>query len=129
MGFGGAWGTCDCNVFALEALDAAYDTALAALIRGRYKTQAGAVRYRRRSRWGSFIRLVEEAGFAAGKRGFEQTGDLLVVAEPGKWEMVHIYLGDRVVSAFPREGVHYGFMADIRVKTYNVWRRPCPPQL
>ena len=119
------WGRCDCNTFALEAMDAAFGTGLAEKIRGHYSTPLGAVRYRRRSAWKSFIAFIEEAGFIEAKKGFEQTGDLLIVADP-KWEMVHICLGNRAVSAFPDDGVRCFPMAAMADKPYRVWRRLCP---
>jgi len=121
-----AWGRCDCNVFALEAMDAAYGTDLAGLIRGRYDSLLGAFLFRRRV-LGSLINILKAAGFVEGKRGFEQTGDLLIV-EDSKWEMVHIYLGSQVVSAFPDGGVQTFPMRDLRDKPYSVWRMPpCRP--
>jgi hypothetical protein len=76
---------------------------------------------------GSLINILKAAGFVEGKRGFEQTGDLLIV-EDSKWEMVHIYLGSQVVSAFPDGGVQTFPMRDLRDKPYSVWRMPpCRP--
>lgn len=124
-----AWGECDCNVFALDVIDAVIDTALAGKIKGKYKTERGAIRFRKRSAWGSFIELLKEAGFVQGKKGFEQTGDLLIVEDLGKWEMVHIYLGNKTVAAFPDEGVLQFPTALIKDKPYTVWRySPCRPQ-
>lgn len=119
------WGQCDCNTFALEALDAAYGTCLAGKIMGQYNTLLGAVRYRKRSPWGSFIALIEEAGFIEAKKGFQQTGDLLIVEDP-KWEMVHICLGSIAASAFPDDGVRTFPMAMMADKPYRVWRYACP---
>ena len=124
-----AWGECDCNVFALDMIDSVYGTALAAKIRGKYHTALGAIRFRRKSAWGSFIELLKEAGFIEGKKGFERIGDLLIVEDPGKWEMVHIYLGGKSVAAFPENGVMQFPTAMIRDKQYSVWRYlPCLQQ-
>jgi hypothetical protein len=122
-----AWGRCDCNVYALEAIDATHGTDLASLISGRYSTGLGAIRYRKRCPWGSFIGLLAEHGFVEAKKGFEQTGDLLVIPDP-RWEMVHVYLGRDAVSVSPDLSVCIFPMASIRHETYLVWRLPCQPQ-
>lgn len=122
-----AWGECDCNTFALEMIDAVYDTALAAQIRGRYQTERGAIRYRRRSPWGSLINLLREAGFCEVPKGFAQTGDILIVVAP-KWEMSHICLGNRAVAAFPGDGVQCFPLAALADEPYTIWRFPCPLQ-
>lgn len=129
-----AWGECDCNIFALDVIDAVWGqisnlSPLSNQIRGKYKTERGAIRFRKRSRWGSFIELLKESGFVQGKKGFEQIGDILIVEDPRKWEMVHIYLGNRTVAAFPGEGVLQFPTAMMKDKQYNVWRyAPCRPQ-
>ena len=120
-----AWGECDCNIFVLEAMDAVFGTALAAKIRGRYITERGAIRFRRQSPWGSLITLLQEAGFVEGQKGFEHTGDLLIVEDPGKWEMAHIYLGRMAAAAFPGEGVQQFPLVLMKDKPYSVWRYPC----
>jgi hypothetical protein len=117
-----AWGQCDCNVFALEAMDAVHDTDLAALMRGRYSSLLGAYLFRRR-RLGSLINILKAAGFVEGQKGFEQTGDLLIVSDP-KWEMVHICLGSQAVAAFPEHGVMTFPMRELRHRQYSVWRPP-----
>lgn len=122
-----AWGQCDCNTFVLAAMDAVYDTALAAKILGKYSTGLGAIRYRRRSPWGSLIALLREAGFSESSRGFEQIGDILIVADK-KWEMSHVCLGNRGMAAFPDEGVQFFPLSSLADQPYTVWRSPCPPQ-
>ena len=117
-----AWGECDCNVYALDVIDAVYDTDLASLIRGKYKTEKGAIRFRKRSKWGDFRELLNQAGFIEGKKGFEQIGDLLIVEDPGKWEMVHIYLGNKSVVAFLNDAVLQFPTAMLKDKAYTVWR-------
>ncbi len=119
-----AWGVCDCNTFALEAMDAAYGLDLAAKIRGQYGTLLTAFRFRRNSPWKTFHALLEEQGFCEIPKGLQQTGDLLICEDP-KWEMVHVCLGDRAVSAFPGDGVRLFPMAMMADKPYRVWRRPC----
>jgi hypothetical protein len=123
------WGECDCNTFVLDVVDAVFDIALAAKVKGKYKNELGAIRFRQRCEWGSFIELLKEAGFVGGKKGFEQVGDILIVADPGKWEMAHIYLGNKTVTAFPDEGVLQFPTAMLKDKPYSVWRySPCRPQ-
>jgi hypothetical protein len=119
-----AWGRCDCNILALEMSDTVFGTDLAGKVRGRYENRLGAIRYRLRSPWGSFIGLIREAGFVWARRGFEQTGDLLVVGDP-RWEMVHICLGQNALSSFPDEGVRVFPVSSMRSTFYNVWRWPC----
>lgn len=122
-----AWGECDCNTFALETIDAVFDTAWADLIKGRYYTELGAFTFRRSCRWGDFISgIIAEAGFIEIQKGFEQTGDLLIVKDP-RWEMVHICLGNKLVSSFPGAGVQYFSASVIKDKAYSVWRLPCLP--
>jgi hypothetical protein len=121
-----AWGQCDCNVFALEAIDAVHDTKLATQIRGRYSSLLGAFLFRRRVP-GSLLNILKDAGFIQIKKGFEQTGDLLIVEDP-KWEMVHICLGNNAMSAFPEHGVSMFPLQDLQDKPYSVWRLPlCRP--
>lgn len=123
-----AWGRCDCNIFALDVVDAVFGTELAIKIRDKYKTKLGAIRFRKRSEWGTFIELLKQQGFIEGKKGFEQIGDLLIVEDPDKWEMVHIYLGKNTVAAFPEEGVLQFPTSMMRDKPYSVWRySPCRP--
>jgi len=118
-----SWGQCDCNTFALEVMDAVHDTDLAAQIRGKYESLLGAFLFRRRVP-GSLINILKTAGFIEGKKGFEQTGDLMIVEDP-KWEMVHICLGSQAVAAFPEHGVMTFPMHELRDKSYSVWRLPC----
>lgn len=120
-----AWGRCDCNTFVLEAMDVLGGTALADEIRGRYKTARGAIRFRRRSPWGGLITGLQGVGFAEIPRGFEQTGDILIVAEPDKWDMSHLFLGRLAAAAFPEAGVQQFSMTQLRNKPYRVWRSPC----
>jgi len=120
-----AWGECDCVTFALEVTDAVYGTALAEKIKGRYKTERGAIRFRRRSRWGNFITLLKEANFIEIPKGFEQTGDILVVEEAGKLEMVHVSLGHRALSSHPETGVLIFPMTHMQGIPYTVWRYTC----
>lgn len=117
-----AWGQCDCNTFALEVMDAVHDTDLAAQIQGKYESMLGAFLFRRRVP-GSLINILKASGFVEGKKGFEQTGDLMIVEDP-KWEMVHICLGSQAVASFPEYGVMTFPMSELRDKPYSVWRLP-----
>ena len=119
------WGQCDCSTFALEVIDAAFDTALVDKIKGKYRTEKGAIKFRRRS-WGSFVNLLKEAGFVELQRGFEQTGDILII-EDAEWERVHVYLGNWVVASFPDDGVQLFPMTIMNGKPYKVWRYVCLP--
>ena len=119
------WGRCDCSTFALEATDAIFDTALVNKIKGKYRTGKGAIKFRRRS-WGSFINLLKEAGFVELQRGFEQTGDMLIV-EDAEWERVHVYLDNWVCAPFPDDGVQLFPMTVMNGKPYKVWRYVCLP--
>jgi len=121
-----AWGECDCNTFALEAVDAVFDTSLAEKIKGQYFTELGALMYRKKSRWGTFINLLKETGFIEVAKGFEQTGDLLIVEDP-RWEMVHISLGSKVMSSLPGAGVQYFSASVMKGQPYSVWRFGCLP--
>jgi len=116
------WGQCDCNTFALDMMDAMYGTNLAAQIKGKYGSPLQAFLFRRRVP-GSLINILKAAGFEEVKRGFERTGDLLIVADP-KWEMVHVCLGAKCVSAFPDQGVQVFPMTELKDKEYTVWRMP-----
>jgi hypothetical protein len=121
-----AWGECDCNTFALEAMDAAYGLSLAAKIMGHYRTMRGAIRYRRRSPWGDLISLLKEAGFVSGKKGFEQVGDILIASDRlRRWEMAQVYLGRHCVSAFPDDAVRLFPCELMQSAAYEVWRYPC----
>ncbi len=122
-----AWGESDCNIFALETMDAVFGTVLADEIKGRYYTELGAFNFRRRSRWGSFINLLEESGFTKIPKGFEQVGDLLIVEDP-RWEMVHVCLGIDAVSSLPGEGIRHFPVSMLKDKPYSVWRFACPVQ-
>ena len=119
------WGRCDCSTFALEATDAIFDTALVNKIKGKYRTGKGAIKFRRRS-WGSFINLLKEAGFVESQKGFEQTGDMLIV-EDEEWERVHVYLGNWACASFPDDGVQLFPMTVMNDKPYKVWRYICLP--
>lgn len=116
------WGECDCNVFALEAMDAVHGTDLAGRIKGKYENELGAIRFRLRSEWGSFEGLLIEAGFVESRKGFEQTGDLLIVDGPG-FELVHIYMGKTVVSVPLGMKVHATPVALMKHLEYRVWRK------
>jgi hypothetical protein len=116
------WGECDCNVFALEMIDAVHGTDLAGRIKGKYANELGAVRFRLRSEWGSFEGLLKENGFVEGKKGFEQTGDILIVAAPN-FELVHIYMGKTVVSVPLGMIVHTAPYALMKYLEYRVWRK------
>jgi len=119
------WGQCDCSTFALEVIDAAFDTALADKIKGKYRTEKGAIKFRRRS-WGSFVNLLKEAGFVESQRSFEQTGDMLII-EDAEWERVHVCLGNWVCAPFPDDGVQLFPMTVMTDKPYKVWRYVCLP--
>ena len=120
-----AWGECDCNTFVLEAMDAVFGTALAARVRGQYATEKGAIRFRRKSVQGSLINGLIEEGFIEIPRGFEQTGDILIVEDPDKWEMSHLCLGRTAAAAFPDAGVQQFSLALLKDKPYRVWRCSC----
>lgn len=116
------WGVCDCNVFALEAMDAVHGTDMAGKIRGKYENDLGAIRFRLKSEWGSFEGLLKENGFTEGKKGFEQTGDIIIVDGPG-FDLVHINLGKNIVSV-PLDGkVHMDPRAALKTIDYRVWRK------
>lgn len=116
------WGECDCNIFVLLAWDAVFGTNIAIHHRGKYKTSRGAIRYRRRSKWGSLqVLLADEAGAVEIPQGFQQAGDILIVPDD-KWEMAHLCIGDKIVSADPDDLVSLAPITALVNIPYQVWR-------
>ena len=119
-----SWGFCDCNIFVLSGWDAVFGTRLAEKHKGKYKTAKAAIRYRRRSQWGSLqVLLTKEAGAVEIPRGFEQTGDILIVSDQ-KWEMSHICIGKNYAAACPDDLVSLAPIAALYGMPYQVWRYP-----
>lgn len=116
-----AWGICDCNTLALEASDAVFGTEMAEKVVGQYDTPDSAEQYRKSSPWGSFINLIKENGFIEAQKGFEQTGDFLIV-EDSRWEQVHICMGIRSVSCALDAVVHLFPTVQLKNMLYSVWR-------
>jgi hypothetical protein len=118
-----AWGICDCNVVALEAMDATYGTDLAGIIKGRYSSEAEAIEFMRNIEWKDWAEFLIEKGFIEGKKGFEQTGDLLIVSLPN-FDLVHIYMGKSVMAVPLNMNVHTVPYAAMKQLDYRVWRKP-----
>lgn len=116
------WGECDCNVFALEAMDATYGTDLAGIIKGKYANKDEAVEFMRNIRWNDWAEFLSENGYIEGKKGFEQTGDLLIVSLPD-YELVHIYMGKNVVSVPLGMVVRLEPYSLMKILKYRAWRK------
>lgn len=116
------WGKCDCNVLALEAMDAAYGSNLASIIKGKYSNREEAIEFMRNIEWKDWAEFLTEKGFVEGKKGFEQIGDLMIVSLPD-YELVHVYMGKAVLSAPLGMSVRMTPYALMKLLAYRVWRK------
>ena len=114
------WGFRDCNTLALRCLDLITGGQYAAAVLGRYDTEKSAQAFQ-----ASFGRRIEdvlkEAGAVQVRSGFEQTGDFLVV-DDGRWpwQLAHVCIGGKVISAGPETGVEMFKLSQI--KPHTTWR-------
>jgi len=114
------WGAWCCNTVGLRALDVLTGGNHFAEAAGKFATKAEADEFQRR-----YGRRFDEYLLALGATeiapGFEQVGDFLVV-EGRKWQMVHVCLGDRILSASEREGVRLFRRSEFALENYRVFR-------
>lgn len=126
MGRGFAWGWCDCNTLALEALDLIAGTQFAFEVFGRYRDTASARAFfaiypRDWLHWTGYGEEVAPA--------FVRTGDFLV-ADEGGWRVPHVAVGGQALICTPDRGVRTYPVAVVR-RLYPLLRafRPFPREV
>jgi hypothetical protein len=122
-----AWGECDCNTVVLSWLDVLTLGDYLALALRRYSDEASARAYAE-SCGHSLESLARAAGGVAVVAGFQQPGDIILVALDGEpWQRGHVCVGTRALSALPDIGVvqvPLGLIPALR----TILRVPCRPR-
>lgn len=96
------WGLVDCNVLGLECFDIVAGTALANLVRGRYATRLGALRFWR-AHGGRILGYAQAGAWRIGPRHMA-VGDFVLASWRGV-TAAHVCMGSHVASATPERGV------------------------
>lgn len=116
------WGDTDCALIVAEAFDVITGAHHAAQHRGRYRNRRQAARYQRRTEL-DLARGLARAG-AFQWPGIALPGDLVLHPHPdGPWQVGHVVLGARCLTANEKNGVFLGYTADALAQPgATVWR-------
>tara|TARA_E500000331_G_scaffold276573_1_gene269124 strand:- start:1 stop:411 length:411 start_codon:yes stop_codon:yes gene_type:complete len=106
------WGQNDCNTFVLKFLDRIHNLDLEQSIKGKYKTEFGAIKFQKK--FGQYLSeyLINNGGRKI-LPTMAVTGDILIIKK-GVYELGHICLGHLIAGCLENKSISIGRIQDFK---------------
>ena len=112
------WGSRDCNTFVLNFIDSIYNLDLEKKVKGKYKTEFGAIKFQK-----NFGQYLSEYLISNGGKKILPTqatiGDILIIKK-GVYELGDICLGALVAGCLEHESIVIGRVQDFNTFDFAV---------